>query len=136
MIYIDSNVFVHASLSQTKEGEHARDILDALARGGLSGATSVATVDEVIWAVQKVRGKEASAQIAEAMFQLRGLEFVSLDLAVMALAVEIYRHEGLKPRDAMHLATLRLKKIGSILSTDSDFDKIKGIKRIDLSKPV
>ncbi|MEK6973865.1 MAG: type II toxin-antitoxin system VapC family toxin [Nanoarchaeota archaeon] len=39
---------------------------------------------------------------------------------------------GLKPRDAFHLAIMENFNIKEIVSDDSDFDKIKGIKRIKL----
>ena len=49
-------------------------------------------------------------------------------------AIEIYKKNKLDPRDAIHLAAMQSKKIKTIYSSDSDFDKIKEIKRIDFRK--
>ena len=41
-------------------------------------------------------------------------------------------NKNLKPRDAIHLATAKSMKCKAIISDDSDFEKIEGIKRIKL----
>ncbi|MBO3754510.1 MAG: type II toxin-antitoxin system VapC family toxin [Candidatus Brockarchaeota archaeon] len=40
---------------------------------------------------------------------------------------------NLKPSDAIHLATMEKVGVGSIVSEDEDFDKVKEVKRIWLS---
>jgi predicted nucleic acid-binding protein len=37
---------------------------------------------------------------------------------------------GLKPSDAIHLATMEKAGISNIVSEDREFDRVKGIKRI------
>jgi predicted nucleic acid-binding protein len=37
---------------------------------------------------------------------------------------------GLKPSDAIHLATMEKAGISNIVSEDREFDKVRGIKRI------
>ncbi|EDN70633.1 hypothetical protein BGP_2176 [Beggiatoa sp. PS] len=44
---------------------------------------------------------------------------------------EEYHTKGLKPRDAIHAATLRQNGYNHILSADKDFDRIDFVKRID-----
>ncbi len=131
-IYIDANIFIHAVNNAAPEGIRAQQVIFLLAGGRTSAITSFVTIDEVMRALQKINGREAAARAAEAMLHIRGLQLVGLDLAIISEAIHIYKHEGLRPRDAIHLATMREKGITAILSTDADFDKIPSIKRVKL----
>jgi len=50
-----------------------------------------------------------------------------VDLALKLLQ----RYENIQPRDAIHAAIMLNNGLTTIYSTDSHFDEIKGIKRID-----
>jgi predicted nucleic acid-binding protein len=41
------------------------------------------------------------------------------------------RHRGLSTADAVHAAVARRHGIGVILSADTDFDNVSGIRRVD-----
>jgi len=42
-----------------------------------------------------------------------------------------YKHNGVKPRDAIHAATLKNNGITELLSADKDFDNFDFLMRID-----
>ncbi len=49
-----------------------------------------------------------------------------------ARALELLLHYAhLSPRDALHVATMEDRGLHRILSTDSDFDNVKEVQRID-----
>lgn len=132
-LYLDANVFIYSVLDDSFVGENARKILEKIGNGVYRGFTSVLTIDEVLWKIQKNLGKEKSAEIATDLLSLANLEFISIDSFVIRKAIEIYLDEKLAPRDSIHLACMQIKKLKIIASSDEDFDNIKGIKRIDFS---
>ena len=132
-LYFDTNVFVYAAADEGDIGEEARKILEETKNGKYRAFTSTLTIDEILWAIQKELNKVKEAKIAEDFLSMENLEFISVDLNIIKESINNYK-ESLDPRDAIHLASMQSKKIKTILSTDSDFDKIKGIKRIDFTK--
>lgn len=132
-IYIDANVFIYSVLNENDIGEKARNILEKIKNGEYYGFTATLTIDEILWAVHKELDKNKSVEIAKDFINMQNLEFINIDLVIIKEALENYQ-KSLKPRDAIHLAALKSKKIKTIVSSDPDFDKIKEIKRIDFSK--
>lgn len=92
--------------------------------------TSAATLLEVWYALIK----ENNAASASAT--MNGITAIAKILDVteneMRQAAEISAKYGLKPMDAIHAFTAM--QFGNILSTDTAFDKVGGLKRIDYSK--
>ena len=65
---------------------------------------------------------------------LNYFKILDINYEILKKMLEVYKNEKLDPRDSIHLATMQINKINIIISQDSDFDKIKQIKRIDFSK--
>lgn len=133
-VYLDANVFIYAVLDDGPSGENARKIIGKVWQGKYKAYTSVLTFDEVLWAVQKNLGREKAAEVASNFLRLVNLDFVSVNLVLMTESIRFYLQEKLAPRDAIHFASMKTKKLNKIISADSDFDKIKRIKRIDFTK--
>ncbi len=134
-VYVDSNCFIYSSTNKEKIGLKAKEILEQIKNGEYERAyTATLTVDEFLWRVQKEVGKELAVEGTTIFFTLKNLELINIDSLVISKAVEIYKNQNLAPRDAIHLAAMQTKNIKTIMSSDSDFDKIKEIKRIDFSK--
>ena len=131
--YGDSNFFILAFASLDEEGDKARLILESIKKGELKLYTSPLTVDEVMWVIQYEKNRETASNCAKMMLSTPNLEFIGTTQQIISDSIEIYNKEKLNPRDAIHLASMRSKKIKSIFTTDSDFDKIKDIIRIDFS---
>ena len=57
-----------------------------------------------------------------------------VDVEDMRLATELFRRygpKGVTPRDAIHAAVMMNRGVKEIISTDSHFDLIEGITRLD-----
>lgn len=132
-VYLDANVFIYSVLDESQIGEKAREIFEKIRKNKFKGFTSTLTIDEILWAVQKRLDIEKTADITQDFISMQNLEFISVDINTAKEAINLYKN-GLEPRDAIHLASMQSKKINIIISSDSDFDKIKSIKRIDFTK--
>ena len=131
MKYLDTNVFVFALTPGPKE-QAARRILHKVLTGSMDATTSCLTWDEFVWVLRKEL--DASAIIAESkkFLTFPHMTLLNVDTEVLELAQGLLERYSLKPRDALHAATAIKHGIHEIVSDDSDFDKVKEIKRIAL----
>ena len=131
MIYIDSNVFIYATVNTKEPGEKARSLLQKIQQGEEKAETSALTFDEVFWAIKKL-DFEAAIEACQALLNFPNLEIISADRDVALSAQQIIKEYHLAPRDAIHAATAIAGKAEAVVSTDTHFDKIKGLKRRSL----
>jgi len=125
--FIDANIFVY-SASASRYRSPCLEILRAIASGTADGKTSPAVMEEV-WFL------ELSAKLGD----LRGLTRRSYSAMTPLLPVtdEIFlaalslRAPNLGANDRVHAATCLRNGISTIVSADSGFDGITGLRRAD-----
>jgi predicted nucleic acid-binding protein len=126
-IFIDANLLIYMNVGSTEE------ILDFWT-GILSKYelyTNPLVLDEVIWVSRKKYGVSELDTISFLDQEiLPYTEILPIGGEEYRIAVEIILEHGLKPSDALHLATMRTNGITIIASEDEDFDKIPGVRRI------
>jgi predicted nucleic acid-binding protein len=132
MLYLDTNIFVYATLNTEDYGDKAESLLQRIARGEEQAITSVLTFDETFWVVKRDRGIEKALEAAQALLNFPNLEIVPATREIACLALQLIKECGLRPRDAMHAATAIAEKADFIVSTDSHFDRVKELKRKNL----
>ena len=135
MKYIDSNVFILPIVYDTKvenKAESAKNILIKIADGDLNAATSFLTWDEIVWTVRKLMNPKIAAKEGEKFLQFPNLELLEVKKNVIDKAQGIVNKYGIKPRDAIHVASAIENGIKEIISDDSDMGKIKEITRVSL----
>lgn len=132
--YVDANCFIYAAIDSEIIGEKAKNILSDVKEGKFIAYTSTLTIDEFLWKVQKEVGRELAAKSVNIFLTIPNLELINVDINIITKAIDIYKSDNLDPRDAIHLASMRQKNIKAIITSDSDFNKIKDIKVIDFTK--
>lgn len=133
-VYIDSNLFINSIINIEEKGEKARNVLEEIKKGDYKAHTSVLTLYEIMWIVQNEKDKETAYESVKIIIEIPNLNFIPADMELIRKEIEIYKTENLDPRNAIHLASMKEKNISIIISSDPDFDKIKGIKRVDFTK--
>ena len=128
MIYLDSNVFIYATLNTKEPGEKARSLLQKIQQGDEKAETSALTFDEVFWAIKKL-DFDAALEASQALLNFPNLEIISADRDIALSALQIIKKYHLAPRDAIHAATAIAGKAEAVVSTDADFDEIIELKR-------
>ncbi len=134
-MYVDSNVFIFAATDSGKKGKNCRKIIEMISEKQMICAASYLVIDEVIWVLRKHVGKKDSIKIVKTLLSLP-IKWIELDKSITLSMIEILEKTKLDPRDAIHLASMKKLGLSSIISEDSDFDKIKEIQRISASKVV
>ena len=128
MLYLDSNIFIYATINTEQLGEKARSLLQKIQQGEEKATTSTLTFDEVFWAIKK-RNREVAFEACQALLNFPGLEIVPANRGVVLSALQIIREFNLDPRDAIHAATAIAEKVDVMVSTDPHFDGLKELKR-------
>ena len=134
MSYIDANVFIFAACDSGKLGNASRALIKAIECGQQTASTSALTYDEVVWGVRKGLDKEKSFLVGELFLSLTHLLIKDVNRNTISEAQHLMKLHNLKPRDALHLATMRLEHESEIISEDPDFDVVPWVTRVSLSK--
>lgn len=135
MPYLDANVFISAELDKGILGNFANEVLIGLGEDKFSALTSVLTVDEVVHAIRKeTRNIKIAVGVGKKMFELPNLAVEDATSDIVLKGLEIVEKYGLRPRDAIHVATMIEKNIKEIVTEDPDFKKINEIKSYSMEE--
>jgi predicted nucleic acid-binding protein len=127
-MFIDSNIFLYAVSIGGKKEEKCREFIKKIAKGEQNSTTSVLVLDEVAWVLLERNGRDAALKAWGKIMGIPNLRIVDINASVARLAPEFLK-QGLDPRDAIHAATMKAHGIETILSYDSHFDSVNGMRR-------
>jgi predicted nucleic acid-binding protein len=60
------------------------------------------------------------------------LKWIDVDKSVMINTIDIFEKTNLNPRESIHIASMKKMGLSTIISEDNDFDKIKGIQKLNI----
>lgn len=107
-----------------------RVVLKRVIDGRLAAATSSEVVQEILYVFDRRDRKAAGIELARSTLEMFP-ELLPVTRADFLLACDLFeRLPGLRPRDAVHAATMRNNGLGIVISADAHFDKIPGLRRI------
>ncbi|MDO8428787.1 MAG: type II toxin-antitoxin system VapC family toxin [Candidatus Diapherotrites archaeon] len=133
-VYLDANVFICAAISSPELRTQAVAIIQAVQEEKVEALTSILTWDEVVYVIKKLDTTSAAIEAGFAFLNFSQLQIVNATKNTGLEALEAIREHKLLPRDAIHYATMKIENITEIVSEDSDFDKIKTIKRYSIKE--
>lgn len=130
--FLDSNVFLrHLRQDDPILSPKATAIFQRIERGELVVRTADTVIFETVFTLQRGYKQERSA-IAAALLPLIELPGIILPgKRAYRKVFSLYRQGGLGFADCYHVVLMERLKLQEILSFDSDFDKVSGIKRQD-----
>ncbi len=133
MLYVDSNAFIYPLIYDPEVGEarRSREFLERIASGKVMACTSSLSWNELVWVVRKVDNVKASARAGRLFLSFPRLKFLAVTKGTMLRAQEIMERYGLKPRDSIHAASALENDVTTIVSYDTDFDRVDGLRRVE-----
>lgn len=131
--FIDVNVFMYAAGKPHPYKDPSIQILSDLESGILSGLVNTEIFQELLYRYYHIKIAEKGIELCRNILQLpiKILPIKEQDIRLAIDLFELHRNKGLKPRDAMHTATMKNNGIIKIISADKNFDAIDFIQRID-----
>lgn len=136
MAYLDSNVFLYPVLydpDSVEKARNARGILDQIVSGELKAYTSTLTWDEVTWVTTRLLSRDDGVNQGRKLLGFPNLGFIDVSVKTLSTAQSLMGKYGLKPRDAIHVASALNQNIRTVISDDSELDAIKEIQRRPLT---
>lgn len=130
-VYLDAAVFVHALGREGELRRACQRLLDAMESHDLVGESAVLVIDEVTHVrFRRLRDRTEAAREARDVAAVLLLHEVSP--ADIDRALDLFEgHDSLDMRDALHAAVAQRAGLDTVVTTDSDFDGIAGLLRVD-----
>jgi len=132
--FIDANLIMYSLGSPHPLRESCNKILGTIKSGRILAVTNTEVLQEILYRYFSLRrsdvGEAAYRSIVRICFPILPITIADTDSALELLKI----HKSISSRDAIHAATMINNGLNQIISTDSHFDVIPQIKRIDPRK--
>ena len=129
MLYLDANFFIFALLDRTEKGMKATEIHGSIAAGREKALTSALAIDELMWVLIRAGKKHLVRTAVGGVYATPNLDVLGVSATIPLTALDTIEKYDLKPRDAFHAAIMEENKLNQIVTDDSDFDRVKWIRR-------
>lgn len=130
MILVDSNVPMYLVGGPHPHKTDAQRLLEQLISDRQRLVTDAEVLQEILHRYAAINRREAIQPAFDALLGVIDQVFaIDEQTAQRAKAIVLARH-GLSARDALHAAVMEIHGIELILSFDSGFDDLPGIKRL------
>lgn len=132
MIYfIDTNIAMYSAGKESQYKKSCLSIMEALSNGEIRGVTSVEVYQEILYRYKSLRLLLSGVKLIDYLDSLL-IDVLPVRQPDIKIAIQLMKaHKNIKCRDAIHAAVMISNNISTIISTDSHFDCIDVIKRID-----
>jgi predicted nucleic acid-binding protein len=132
-IFLDVNVFMYAAGSPHPYKDPCIHILSDVETGALVAAVNTEIFQELLYRYSHIKLADKGVQLCRDILKY---PFIILPVteADIRLAVDLFdshRMVGVKPRDAIHAATMQNNGISRLISADKDFEHLDFVTRID-----
>lgn len=128
-LFIDSTVPLYALGLQSPQRDHCRRLLRESIDKGVSLHTDVEVLQEVLF--HRMRRTARVQAVAECRELADTLVVHDVTLEVWHRATDLVETTSIRGRDSFHAAAALLAGFDAIVTTDTDFDGIPGLRRID-----
>lgn len=130
VIFLDANIIMYAIGKEHPLRNPCRKILEQIKNGTIEVVSCTEVIQEILYRYFSLKmpeiAKEASLAVKTICSQIYPVTIEETDLALELLL----NNPSIGTRDAIHAATMMNHGINRILSTDSHFDSIAGIERV------
>lgn len=131
MIFVDVNILMYAAGRNHPYKAPCLHALELIENRQLASVADVEVLQEVLYRYWHIGQLEKGLRLYDD-FEALVPEIFEVTVRDMDRArFLLQRKRSMSPRDALHVAVMLNHRVREILSVDSDFDGIAGIRRID-----
>ncbi len=129
-VFVDSNIPMYLVGAEHSNKERSRNALERLIADGERLATDAEVMQEILHRYAAIGRREAIGPALEALLGVVD-EIFPIDAdAVLAASRLLDRTTGLSARDALHVAIMRRNAVDDVLTFDTGFDAVTGLRRL------
>lgn len=131
-VFIDANIPMYAAGAAHPLREHSQQLIRALAAGQLDGVTDAEVFQEILYRYFHIGERVKGFRVFDGFYRVmlgRILPVEDADVYEARSVAE--RYPTLNPRDAIHAALMARHGIQDIVTADTHFEAVEGIRRID-----
>ena len=131
--FVDTNVFLrHLLADHPEQSPRALALFRAVEAGGRSVWTTHLVVAELVFVLQGQHYQLPRPQIASLLLSLFDLPHLKVpQKAVLRRAFELYLEHTIDFIDCYHAAFVLHRTGSEVISFDRDFDRIRGVSRVE-----
>jgi len=130
---LDVNVVMYAAGIEHHYKQACAWLILEVAAGRVKAAIDTETIQEILYRYMKIQQWRFAIDMAQNLIDAVTV-VLPIRLADMLLCMQLcesYGPHGLSARDLIHVAVMQNNELDTIISTDQDFDRIDGIRRLD-----
>lgn len=131
--FLDVNVPMYAAGRSHPYKESCVWVLTEIANGRLDTIIDAEIIQEILYRYGAIQQWQIGVQMARNLLELVPT-VLPVTVSDMQTAVSLfaqYAPQGVKARDVVHTAVMHTHQLTHIISTDTHFDQIEGIIRLD-----
>lgn len=130
-LFVDATVFMYIGGGNHPLKVPCGSALRRAVERGTELVTDAEVLQEILYRYLSIGRASTAAAVFRAATAICD-EVLPVTAGTGRAALEILSEEpSMSPRDAIHLAAMREHGLDAILTTDRDFDDIRGIRRLD-----
>jgi predicted nucleic acid-binding protein len=129
-VFLDTNIFLYAAGASHPLREACAKVLRRVADGTLDATINSEVVQEILYVLTRRGRRDDALKLAGHLTALfPDLLAVTRDDVVEAWGL-LRKYSGISVRDAIHVGTMLRNGLKTVVSADSDFDRVAEIRRI------
>jgi predicted nucleic acid-binding protein len=131
--FLDVNIFMYAVGGPHPYKVPCIRVLSDVEIGALAAAVNTEIFQELLYRYSHIKQADKGVQLCRDILKYP-LTILPVTTADVRLAIDLFdshRAAGLKPRDAIHAATMQNNGIVRLISADKDFDCLSFVARMD-----
>lgn len=132
-IFLDVNIPMYAAGQEHPLKSPCVWVMTEIANANLDAAIDTAIIQEILYRFGALRRWDIAVAMASNLLELVPVVY-PLRLAEATLTIDLFKKyapEGIPARDLIHVAVMNQNDLTQIISTDTHFDLIPGITRLD-----
>lgn len=133
VVFLDVNIFMYAAGAPHSYKDVCVHILADVENGLLRAAINTEVLQELLYRYSHIKLSDKGIQLCRDIMEypLTILSVTERDISLAIDLFETHRAAGVKPRDAIHAATMQNNSIVQVISADKDFEAFTSLTRID-----
>ena len=129
-VFVDSNIPMYLVGAEHPTKDRSRATVERLIANDERLVTDAEVMQEILHRYSAIGRRDAIAPALEVLLGIVG-EVVPIDAdAVRSAATMLNRTSRLSARDALHVAIMRRHGVDDVLTFDTGFDSITGLRRL------